>query len=163
MCGSSGEFIKGAESWFSLGMLQTREDVLDDGQGWIRRPTDQRVRLGIFFQDHLPNDPTLRAYINVQYGTGFPFGPPRQPNRRSSLSGADYKRIDLGVSKLVLIEQSCRWVPLESLWIGLEMLNVLNSNNPISYLWVQAFNGDQYAVPNSQTQRFINLRLVGKF
>ena len=59
----SGEFIPGAESWFSLGILRTREDIVGDSDtegnevGYIRRPSDQLINLGIFFQDHLPDDP----------------------------------------------------------------------------------------------------------
>ena len=70
----SGEFIKGEESWFSLSFLDTKEDVKDDNRGKIRRPTDQRVTAGIFFQDHIPNNPTLKMYLNFVYGTGLPFG-----------------------------------------------------------------------------------------
>jgi len=46
----SGEFIPGDESWFSLGVLSTREDLETDNQGYIPRPTDQRVNLAIFFR-----------------------------------------------------------------------------------------------------------------
>src|SRR5688572_21945856 len=62
----NGEFIKGAESWFSIGLLTTKEDITGDkkdildeddnviGQeeiGYVRRPNDQRVTVGVFFQD----------------------------------------------------------------------------------------------------------------
>ena len=159
----SGEFIKGAESWFSLGILKTMENLENDNRGWIRRPTDQLLRVGIFFQDHIPNDPTLRAYINFQYGTGFPFGYPRDINRRSTFSGASYERVDLGISKLILFNDPGLNLRLHSLWISLEMLNVLGRSNPISYTWIEDFTGREFAIPNSQTQRFINLKIIGKF
>jgi hypothetical protein len=79
----SGEFIKGAESWFSLGVLSTKEDLLDDTRGYYRRPTDQRLTFSTFFQDNLPGNPSVRAYLNMIVGTGLPFSPPNNRNARS--------------------------------------------------------------------------------
>ena len=85
----SGEFIKGAESWFSLGLLKTREKLNNDAfigldgvernAGYVPRPTDQLVVIGVFFQDHLPNNPTWRMYLNGNFGSGLPFNIPGLP------------------------------------------------------------------------------------
>ncbi|UOQ77237.1 hypothetical protein MUN84_00385 [Hymenobacter sp. 5516J-16] len=87
----SGEFIPGTESWFSLGVLTTRENLKDDSintfdadgnvtgrvpKGYIRRPSDQRLNLGVFLQDNLPGNPSLKGYVNLVFGTGLPFSPP---------------------------------------------------------------------------------------
>ena len=34
-----------------------------DNRGYIARPTDQRIKLGILFQDYVPNLPDLKAYL----------------------------------------------------------------------------------------------------
>ncbi|WP_400190916.1 carboxypeptidase regulatory-like domain-containing protein [Hymenobacter sp. B81] len=177
----SGEFVPGAESWFSLGVLTTRENLEGDSitvfsngqavgkkeQGYIRRPTDQRLNLGIYFQDHLPDNPSVRGYVNFVFGTGLPFSPPGVPEQRGTTKlTRSYKRVDLGVSK-VLNERSRseqrKFYQYESLWLGLEVLNVLAANNVAGYSYVQDLNGLTYAVPNYLSQRVINLRLIARF
>ena len=156
----SGEFIPGAESWFSVGLLRTREDVEEDGLGYIRRPSDQLVNLGIFFQDHLPDDPTMRVHLSVLYGSGLPFGPPDSPQYRNFLNGSEYQRVDIGFSKELFLGRENKKALFRSLWLGLEILNVLGTDNPISYTWVEAVNRQQYAVPNSLSARFINAQVI---
>ena len=156
----SGDFIPGAESWFSVGLLRTREDVADDGQGYIRRPSDQLLNLGIFFQDHLPNDPTMRVHLSVLYGSGLPFGPPNRPEYRNFLNGSEYQRVDIGFSKEIFLNREKSRPLFRSLWLGVEILNVLGTDNPISFTWVQAVNRQQYAVPNSLSARFINAQVI---
>lgn len=152
----SGEFISGAESWFSLGLLKTEEDVQGDGQGYIPRPSDQRVNLGIFFQDHFINDPTYRVYVKLLYGSGLPFGPPGNIQYRNSFTGRSYRRVDVGFSKIL----TPRLWKIKNLWAGLEVLNLLGNHNVISYSWVSDYNNLQYAVPNALSARFVNLKLV---
>jgi hypothetical protein len=153
----SGEFIPGAESWFSLGLLKTGEDIEEDGKGYIRRPSDQRVNVGIFFQDHIPNDPSLRVYLKLLYGSGLPFSPPQNIHFRNAFQSRSYRRVDIGFSK----DLKPKALDMENLWIGLEVLNLLGNNNIISYSWISDFNNNQYAVPNTLSSRFFNLKLVG--
>jgi hypothetical protein len=161
----NGEFIKGAESWFSLGILSTKENVEDDGRGFIRRPSDQRITLGVYFEDHIPNDPSLRMYLNLLFGSGLPFGPPNNSKYRNFLNGDQYKRLDLGLTKLFNFEKSGseKKISFNSVWISAEILNVLGSDNPISYLWIPDVNNNQFAVPNSLSARFLNLRCIVRY
>lgn len=160
----NGEFIKGAESWFSLGIMSTKENIEGDGRGYIRRPTDQRITLGIYFEDHLPNDPSLRMYLNLQYGSGLPFGPPERPELRGRFRGGQYRRVDLGFRKLFAFQQAeAKSFSFKSLWISAEILNILGSENPISYLWIQDIHSNQFAVPNALSARFLNLRLIARY
>lgn len=159
-----GEFIKGAESWFSLGILTARENVEGDGRGWIRRPSDQRVNFAIFFQDHLPGNASVRMYLNLVYSSGFPFGPPGNLELRQSFQGADYRRVDVGFSKIFILKPSYVEKPgIKSIWLGAEILNLIAANNVISYLWIQDVSGNYYAVPNNLSQRFLNIRAIFKF
>jgi hypothetical protein len=161
----SGEFIKGEQSWFSLSFLNTKENVDGDGRGYIRRPTDQHVTAGIFFQDHIPNNPTLKMYLNLVYGSGLPFGPPQSPQYRSFFAGPTYNRVDIGFSKLISFQdkEKLSKKALESLWISLEILNLLGASNTISYTWIKDFDNNQYAVPNTLSARFVNLRMIARF
>ena len=78
-----------------------------------------------------------------------------------------YKRVDLGFSKVVSLrsdaEAARKAGQLESLWIGLEILNVLAANNVAGYSYVQDLNGLTYAVPNYLSQRLVNLRVIARF
>lgn len=179
----SGEFVKGAESWFSLGVLTTRENLAGDSlntvdgtgkvtgreaKGYIRRPQDQRLNLGIFFQDHLPNNPSVRGYVNLVIGTGLPFSPPNLPDLRgTNVLERSYKRVDLGFSKVIGLKNNdalkAHFYSFESLWLGLEILNVFAANNVAGYSYLQDVNGVTYSVPIYLSQRLVNLRLIARF
>ncbi|MDA0195294.1 MAG: TonB-dependent receptor [Bacteroidetes bacterium] len=156
----NGEFVPGAESWFSLGFLKTEENILGDGSGYIRRPSDQRVNVGVFFQDHLPQDPTIRVSLNFLYGSGLPFGPPGDDRFRNSFNGDEYLRADIGFSKIFLLEKNKH---LESISLGLDILNLFGINNTISYTWVTDLSNNQFGVPNNLSARFFNARLTVNF
>ncbi len=70
----NGEFVPGTESWFSFGYLKTEESI--NKQGYIARPTDQRLKFGILFQDYIPQIPNMKMYLNLVYNTGVPGGSP---------------------------------------------------------------------------------------
>jgi hypothetical protein len=177
----SGEFVKGVESWLSLGLLSTKENIAGDtvttfndkGQrtgvqplGYIRRPQDQRLTASIFFQDHLPDNPSVRGYVNLVYGTGLPFSPPGLPQYRGdgALTRA-YQRVDIGFSKVVSLRTTPKphLASLESLWLSLEILNILGANNVAGYSYLQDVNGRTYAVPSYLSQRLLNLRAIARF
>lgn len=156
----NGEFIKGTQSWFSLGILKTQEDIAQDTKGFIRRPLDQRINLAFYFEDHLPNDPTMRVYVNAVFGSGYPLGPPNEINARNIFSGDEYYRIDLGLSKSFDLRNHKF---LKTIWLRAEVLNVLAADNTLSYSWIQDVNGAQLAIPNSLSARFLNFKLSADF
>ncbi len=155
----SGEFIPGDESWFSLGLLTTKEDLETDSRGYIPRPSDQRVNVGIFFQDHIPNAPTFKVHLRLLYSTGLPFSPPVNPDYRNAFRGGEYQRIDIGFSKMIKFERGKENPLLKSLWLSAEILNLTSHQNTISYYWVNDVYNNYYAVPNSLSQRFFNVRM----
>lgn len=156
----NGEFIKGTQSWFSLGILRTEEDLENDELGFIRRPTDQTINLGVYFEDHLPKDPSMRVYLNMNIGSGYPFGPPGRDDLRNAFSGDEYYRVDLGLSKLFELP---RHKYLDNFLIRAEILNALAADNTLSYTWIEDVTGGSFAVPNSLSARFLNLRLITNF
>jgi len=175
----SGEFVKGVESWLSIGLLTTQEKgdttaTYDtngkrtgyETLGYIRRPQDQRLTASIFFQDHLPDNPSVRGYVNLVFGTGLPFSPPGLPQYRGAgaLTTA-YQRVDIGFSKVVSLRATPKphRYSLESLWLSLEILNILGANNVASYSYLQDVSGRTYAVPSYLSQRVVNLRAIARF
>jgi hypothetical protein len=133
--------------------------------GYIPRPSDQRVSFAIFFQDYLPMIPTLKAYLTLIFGTGLPFGPPDSPLYKHTLRYPPYRRVDLGFSKLLIGPKTkfkdknpLRYI--DNAWISLEVFNLFQISNTVSYIWVKDINNRQYAVPNYLTPRQLNLKLT---
>ncbi len=164
----TGEFIKGVDSWMTLGILSTRErleSMLDSG--FVRRPTDQRIQFSMFFQDELPINPNYKVNINFVFGSGLRFGPPRVLEARSVFGVPSYQRVDLGFSKLLLLktkeEREDKKVASESIWISAEIFNLFQRSNTISYTWIKDVFNTQFAVPNFLSARLLNLRVIVRF
>ncbi len=163
----NGEFVSGLQSWASLSFLQTKEDVKGDGHGMIPRPTDQWMNFSLFFQDYLPGNPSYRMQLSGFYGTRLPAGPPNGERYQDVFRMPSYRRIDLGFSKVFISTANPSEAPffkhITDMWLSLEVFNVLDINNTISYFWVSSIYGDQFAVPNYLTGRKFNLKLTLKF
>lgn len=137
--------------------------------GDIPRPTDQRITFSLFFQDYLPKFPTVRMHMNLIFGTGLPFGPPGNERYKDILRGPSYRRVDIGFSKIAIDEdeENKSRLPvvrsLKSLIFTIEVFNLLQVSNTISYSWITDVSGRQYGIPNYLTSRLINLKLQTKF
>ena len=163
----NGEFVSGVQSWASLSLMSTKENIKGDGHGFIPRPTDQWMNFSLFFQDYLPGNPSYKMQLSGFYGAGLPTGPPNSERYMDVFRMPPYRRIDLGFSKVLISAANPVnrnfWRNINDLWISLEVFNLLNINNTISYFWVSSLYGDQFAVPNYLTSRRINLKLTVKF
>ena len=193
----NGEFIKGIESWATIGFLKTMENLSDDRKvtyfnaagdsiingytfdtkavdssvvnpGYIPRPTDQRITFGMFFQDYIPKLPACKMYLNMQFGTGLPFGPPGHERWKQVFRMPPYRRVDIGFAYQIIKEDK----PLpnkhpfhfcKAMFISVEIFNLLQVNNTVSYTWIADVTNRQYAVPNYLTRRMLNLKLQLKF
>ena len=159
----NGEFIKGTESWFSFGYLNTKENI--DNQGYIPRPSDQRLKFGILFQDYIPNIPDLKMYLNLVYNTGVPGGAPSYANSYDYQNRLpDYKRVDLGISYVIVSDEKDfkrGWKKnFSDLSIGLEIFNMFDIQNSITNTWVRdVYSKRQYSIPNYLTPRLLNLTI----
>jgi len=163
----NGEFVPGTESWFSVGYLKTEENI--NNQGYIARPTDQRLKFGILFQDYVPNIPDLKMYLNLIYNTGVPGGAPSYSNPYNYLNRLpDYKRADLGISYIIVGDEKKYKNGFRSLFdeltVGLEIFNMFNVQNSITNTWVRdVYSKRQFSIPNYLTPRIFNLNLEFKF
>lgn len=163
----AGEFVPGTESWISLGYLKTQENI--DNKGYIFRPTDQRLKIGMLFQDYVKVVPNLKGYLNLQYNTGLPGGSPSYAdpyNFQERLP--DYKRVDLGVSYVIIDAQRQKeegvFKYFKELTIGAEIFNIFDVQNSISNTFVRdVYTKVQYSIPNYLSPRVFNVRLTAKF
>ncbi len=190
-----GEFVPGIDSWFTLSVMQTNEDVLDDFKytyfdsqgntirptitsipadssisypGFIPRPTDQRVNVNLFFQDYIPNNPMFKMHLNLAFGTGLPFGAPGRPKYTHTFRMPPYRRVDIGFSAQLLSEAGISerkgyWKHLKSAWISLEVFNLLQISNTVSYIWVTDIYNNRLPIPNYLTPRQLNAKLIVEF
>ncbi len=183
-----GELVKDAESWISIGFMRSREDLDNDTYynykldslnkpidstltegGWLRRPTDRLLTFGMFLQDYLSTNKNFKVYLNFLYGSNLPYNIPNSVKYRNALVIEPYMRIDIGFSALLLdSEKSNRrshspFRNFENIWATLEVFNLIDRDNTISYLLIKDFSNATYAMPNRLTPRLLNLKLVARF
>jgi hypothetical protein len=163
----AGQFVPGTESWVSFGYMKTEENI--DNRGYIFRPTDQRLKFGILFQDYVPKIPALRVYLNLVYNTGLPGGSPSYADPYDYQTRLrDYKRADVGFSYVIVDKDKRRqsgWLkPFKDFTIGFEIFNIFDVQNSITNTFVRDVDTKvQYAVPNYLTPRIFNLRTTMRF
>ncbi len=164
----NGEFVPGTESWFSFGYLKTEENI--DDRGYIARPTDQRLKFGVLFQDYMPNLPEMRVYLNLIYNTGLPGGSPSYADPYEFQSRLpDYRRADVGIS-YVFTDGKKRypkghWLHVfQELFVGFEIFNIFDNQNSITNTWLRdASSQRQFAIPNYMTGRVFNVKFGMRF
>lgn len=182
----NGEFVKGAESWVSISLMQTKEDIDGDfyfkevnGQqkkiepGYYPRPTDQLFSFGLFFQDYLPNNPDYKVHLNFLYGSRLPYSSPKENRYDEMYRLPPYRRVDIGFSKNLRQSQKDSEKRktlnfIENMWVSAEIFNLLGMNNTISYQWVRTISNQEnipgmFATPNYLTSRRFNIKLNVEF
>lgn len=183
-----GELVKDAESWISIGFMRTRENLDGDRYfnytvdsvnrpvdsvevqgGWFRRPTDRFFNFGMFLQDYLSTNKNFKVYLNFLYGSNMPYNIPGSVKYRNGLIIDPYMRIDVGFSALLLdSDRSARRShhplrQMQDLWIALEIFNLIDRDNTISYQLVRDYSNTVFAMPNRLTPRLLNLKLAARF
>jgi hypothetical protein len=186
-----GEFVPGTDSWISLSLMHTAENIENDSYwqylyvngnptefrqmavdsilvdpGYIPRPTDQLVTIGMFFQDYMPQNKNMRVSLGLFYGSGRPYGPPGKGRRYAVLRMPYYLRADIGFLYL--------WHPkfANVVIFQLDMLNAFDARNIGSYSWLAILTNPallgnplgnaymmQIAVPNYMTGRILNFSI----
>lgn len=183
-----GELVKDAESWISLGIMRTREDIKGDTykdytldqnnqpvdsvtleKGWVRRPTDRLITFGMFFQDYLATNKNIKMYLNLLYGSNLPYNIPNSVKYRNAMEIPAYIRADIGFSFLLLDSDRSKrrshspFIGFDNIWASLEVFNIIDRNNTISYLLIKDFSNTTYLMPNRLTPRLVNLKLVARW
>ncbi len=122
-----GEFVPGIESFFKVGVMSTKEDILNDSYkeyynasgekiifgfsedqvvvdsaiiypGYVPRPTDQWMNFGALIQDRMPGFESFSVQMGIQYGAPLPYGPPDFNRYKDTLRMKAYFRVDVGLS-----------------------------------------------------------------
>lgn len=160
---ASGEFIT------SKSNDQVAVDSVKNDVGFIRRPTDRLITFGMFFQDYLSTNKNIKMYLNTLYGSNLPYNIPNSVKYRNVLVIEPYLRIDMGLSALLLNKNNAKtrskspFKNFESVWVSLEIFNLIDKANTISYLLIKDFANNTFTLPNRLTPRLLNLKLVAKW
>jgi hypothetical protein len=163
--------------------MDSKEDIIDDfydvrttGEDgsvstervfptWVSRPSEQRYAFSMMFQDYLPNNPKYKMQLKFIWADGLPFGAPRNPQFRTAFRTPAYRRVDLGISRVLVsgadkFMERKMWKHMQSIWLNFEVFNLLDFKNVNSYYWVTDIYGQQMAVPNYLTGRMYNLKVM---
>ena len=189
----NGEFVKGIDSWASLSIMDTREDIRGDyylvdaegnrlpfydhtdaqvadtiALGWHSRPSNQLIHFSLFFQDYIPHAPTWRVNMTLNFGTGLPINDNNSDFYSTSRKYPPYRRVDIGFSKQLISEASSfsKGNPLryvKNMFISVDVFNLFDIPNVISYTWVKYIDNYYYGVPNYLTPRYVNVKLLMEF
>jgi hypothetical protein len=190
------ELVKDAESWLSIGVSQTKEKLNNDfyytyknaaGQiitsqtpdqvvadsvknevGYVRRPSDRLLTLGLFLQDYLSTNKNFKVHLNMIYGSNMSYNIPNSVKYRNALIIEPYMRVDIGFSALLLSEKSMRrshspFRGFDNIWASLEVFNLIDRANTISYQLIKDFANNTFSIPNRLTPRLINFKLLARF
>ncbi len=183
-----GELVKDAESWVSIGLMKTQEDIKGDTyreytlndqnepvdsvtleKGWVRRPTDRRITFGMYFQDYLATNKNLKVNLNLLYGSNLPYNIPNNVKYRNGLEIPAYIRVDLGFSALLLDSDRNKrrshspFLGFDNIWASLEVFNLIDRDNTISYLLIKDFSNTTFTMPQRLTPRLLNFKIVGRW
>jgi hypothetical protein len=179
----NGEFVKGMESWASISLMRTKEDIINDyyyndsmqliKPGYYRRPTDQLFSFNLFFQDYLPNNPSYKASVNFVFGTRMPFTSTNSERYDEGVQAnlKAYKRVDIGFSKILKRENKIydnKYLDkIKSAWLSVEIFNLFGIKNEASLSWIKTLSDrsgsvKEFIVPNHLTGRLFNLKLSVK-
>jgi hypothetical protein len=159
-----GEFVPGVDSWLSASYARVYENI--DGKGDIPRPTDQRFRFAMFYQDYMPKFPQMRVNLTLVYAMGLPTGAPvlTDPYQYQKTLPS-YKRVDLGLSYAFIDPKEKKggygfWGNFEELTLGVQVFNAFNIRNTVANQWIADANTNlMYPVPVRLTGRFFNVKL----
>ncbi len=172
-----GEFVPGMESWFSISLLRTREDIKGDYivntdgtvtyPGYYPRPTDQWINFSLFFQDFLPMNPNYKVHVMLIYGSGLTYSGPFYSRPSDTYDLGPYRRVDIGFSRLIL-RNGQKKMHIKSIWVSGEILNLFGAENRVSLDWVRTVESDMgvdayFAVPNNLTGRMFNAKVTVNF
>ena len=184
-----GELVPGADSWINLSLMNAKEDITGDSYvshtydangkvltsttvypGWVSAPNEQRYTFSMLFQDYLPNNPKYKMQLKFIWSDGLPIQAPFNSKYSAEFRALanrtpPYRRVDIGASRILVsgtdkvMEKS--WLKhVKTIWLNVEVFNLLDFQNVNSYYWVTDIYGQQMATPNYLTGRQFNLKVM---
>ena len=143
-------------------------DSIQTPVDWLRRPSDRLITVGLFLEDYLATNKNFKVHLNLLYGSNMPYNIPNSVRYRNVLIVEPYMRVDIGFSALLLSEKSQRrshnpFIGFDNIWASMEVFNLIDRANIISYQIIKDFAGNSFAIPNRLTPRLLNFKLLARF
>lgn len=102
--------------------------------------------------------------MSLIYGSPLPIDVPGQARTADPLRMPSYFRVDWGNTINLKSFEAIGRMPwlgsVKDIQVGLEVFNLFNYRNVISYLWVYDYEGRPFRVPNYLTTRQVNVKLT---
>ena len=164
-----GQFVPGSDSWLSFSLMKSSQTL--NGVK-VPLPSDRRYSVALFFTDYFPKIPRLKFSLRGIFNDGLPITAPRSSRDEGYFRAPAYKRVDVGFAYALISPDEKDGVrthrsglagAFKSVWLGLDIFNLLDISNVSGYYWVTDVNDIQYAVPNYLTRRQINVRVSVEF
>ena len=161
-----GQFVPGSDSWISFSLMNTSQTL--NGVK-VPLPSDRRYSFALFFTDYFPKFPRLKFNLRGIFSDGLPVTAPRSTRDKWFFRAPAYKRVDIGMAYGLVTPpkdgetRTGLAKTFKSIWLGLDVFNLLDISNVSGYYWVTDVNDIQYAVPNYLTRRQLNLRVSVEF
>ena len=162
-----GQFVAGSDSWISFSLMKTSENLRGVK---VPRPNDRRYNLALYFTDYFPKIPKLKFSLRGILSDGLPAIASHSSRDKGYFRTPAYKRVDIGLMYGLLTpvkegepQREGFWRHFKSIWLGVDVFNLLDQSNVSRYYWVTDVNNIQYAVPNYLTRRQLNVRLTIDF
>lgn len=161
-----GQFVPGSDSWISISLMNTSQTL--NGVK-VPLPSDRRYSFALFFTDYFPKFPRLKFNLRGIFSDGLPVTAPRSTRDKWFFRAPAYKRVDIGMAYGLVTPpkdgetRTGLAKTFKSIWLGLDVFNLLDISNVSGYYWVTDVNDIQYAVPNYLTRRQLNLRVSVEF
>ncbi|MDE7459362.1 MAG: TonB-dependent receptor, partial [Muribaculaceae bacterium] len=128
--------------------------------------------VALFFTAYLPKITRRKLSLRGIFNDGLPITAPRSSRDEGYFRAPAYKRVDVGFAYALISPDEKDGVrthrsglagAFKSVWLGLDIFNLLDISNVSGYYWVTDVNDIQYAVPNYLTRRQINVRVSVEF
>ncbi len=163
-----GKLSQRLDTWIGYGYLVARDRR--DGGPYQRSLLDQTHTIRIFIQDAMPELHNSQAHVRILFGTGYLYHPMMNVtgpgNTVQTVPDFDlvypypfYYRIDMGLTFKFSLGAK------RSLTLNVEVLNVFDKNNIVSYSWYtipQEFTAP-LEVPNLLSARYFNVGVRAEF
>ena len=163
-----GKLSQRLDTWIGYGYMVAR-DRRESGP-YQRSLLDQTHTIRIFLQDAMPELHNSQAHVTLLFGTGYNYHP------MMNVTGPDgttqtvpdfnlvypypfYYRIDMGLTMKFNLGEK------RSLTLNVDVLNVFDKNNIVSYSWYTIPGEFSYPleVPNLLSARFFNIGVRAEF
>ena len=161
-----GEFVPGTDSWISLSLMKSEQTIREKTKAPL--PNSPGYNISLFFQDYFPGYERVKLNLKGVLSGGLPVSIPNKGYEDGFFRTPAYKRVDMGVSYELIakgdaIHERSFLKYVKSIWLGVDVFNLLDMKNVNSYYWITRADQNQFAIPNYLTGRQINARLIVDF